>query len=245
MAACTPGGSSSTGTWAVTARAAAPRSSREGRRPHHVVVPEGAEQLTAVEPLVADVLFAHDDGRLEPGPPDVALQRRAAALGRPFWWARPVGTAGALVAAAGFVVAPSNTPGIALMACGAVVVVAAFVVRRLVGRPYGEATAAAGLPVPPERSEELRAVAVAIEETLLGISDAGRDGLLPPQTKRIHARARAWDRESDRLRRHWLRGDDARWRSGAAWLADQGADIERWRREVDEHVRLHRDAEEP
>lgn len=212
-----------------------------------MVVPAGTAQLSPVSEAArprADVLFAHDFGLLEPGPPDEALQRRACALGRLFWWARPVATAGALAASAGFVIAPSSTAGIALMVCGVAVAVAALAVRRLVSRPYGEATVAAGLPVPPERSAELGAVAVAIEATLHGISEAGRDGLLPPSAKRVHARTRAWDRTAERLRRRWMRGDDARWRSDAAWLADQGEDLERWRREVDEHLQRRRDAEE-
>lgn len=194
-----------------------------------------------MEPLPADVLFAHDDARIEPGPPDEERQRRARDLGRAFWWARPAGTSGAVLAAAGFVVAPSSTPGIAFMVVGAIVVVAAVVVRRAVGPRYGEATHAAGLPVPPERTGELRAVAVAIEATLAGIAEAGREGLHPPRTKRIHARTRMWDRRTDRLRDHWLRGDDTRWRADAAWLADQGDDVERWRRDIEDHVRRHRD----
>ena len=116
------------------------------------------------------------------------------------------------------------------------VAVASVVVRRVVGPRYGAATSAAGLPVPAERADELAAVARAIETVLRDVEQAGEDGLLPPRTRRFHALTRRWDRTTDRLRAHWLRGDDARWRASAGRLAGSGEAVERFRRDVEEHV---------
>jgi hypothetical protein len=184
----------------------------------------------------ADVLFAHDGGRHEPGPPDVALQRRARALGRPFWWSKPAGIAGMLVAGAGFVLDPTSAAGIALMVVGLAVVVASIVVHRTVGPRYGAATLAAGLPVPGDRADELGAVARTFETVLHEIEQAGETGLHPPRTKRFHALTRRWDRATDRMRGQWLSGDDAGWRASTDWLVGCGETVERFRLDVAEHV---------
>jgi hypothetical protein len=191
---------------------------------------------TQPEQPAADVLFAHDGGRHEPGPPDVDLQRRARALGRPFWWSKPVGIAGVVLAAAGFVLDPGSAVGIALMVVGALVAVAAFVVRKAVGPRYGAATQAAGLPVPTDRADELGAVARAFESVLVEIETAAETGLHPPRTKRFHALTRRWDRATDRLRAQWLDGDDAAWRTSTDWLVACGETVEEFRRDVADHV---------
>ncbi|TCK21884.1 hypothetical protein [Pseudonocardia endophytica] len=188
------------------------------------------------QPPTADVLFAHDGGRHEPGPPDVELQRRARSLGRPFWLSKPAGIAGAVVAGIGFVLAPTSAPGIALMVVGFAAVVASFVVLRLVGPRYGAATQVAGLPVPADRAEELGAVARAFESVLGEIEKAAETGLHPPRTKRFHTMTRRWDRATDRLRGQWLDGDDVAWRATTDRLVSCGETVEAFRRDVADHV---------
>lgn len=189
----------------------------------------------------ADVLFAHDRGRHEPGPPDLGLQRRAHALGRPFWWAKPAGIGGMLLAGAGFVLDPASAAGIALMVVGGVVVVASVVVLRVVGPRYGAATQEAGLPVPAERAEELGAVARAFETVLGEIERAGETGLHPPRTKRFHTLTRRWDRATDRMRGRWLAGDEDGWRADVDWLVGCGETVEEFRRDVADHMARHAD----
>lgn len=192
-------------------------------------------------PPQADVLFAHDGGRHEPGPPDLDLQRRARVLGRPFWWSKPAGIAGMLLAGAGFVLDPASVVGIALMVAGGAVVVASIVVHRTVGPRYGAATQAAGLPVPGDRAEELGAVARMFESVLGDIARAGETGVHPPGTRRFHALTRRWDRATDRMRGQWLDGDEAGWRAGTDWLVSCGESVETFRRDVADHVARHAD----